>query len=134
VTAIVVVHMLAAGLGATLALGAPDVWAGKAAEAAPHCTRYGPSILDPDVNCGVNNSMVVGTYQTPSTALRDGNAWNSNASRCFDIWYPNSVISYHGCGDNGTTPGSGGAYRAAACNLNGGQSSVFANCTTYWHD
>ena len=121
--AAVLVGVIAAAAGLKL----PGV---AAAAAANHCTRYAP-VISQDYNCTVTGTMYSsGSYQTPSTALRDSNYIGLNASRTWTLCYVGGSCS-SGVGTVGSMGASSG-YKAAWCAIAG--SAVTGRCTTYWHD
>lgn len=129
---VLLVHVVAVTVGIAAAFGGLGFASAGSAAATSHCTRYAPAINDPDINCYLKGTMSgSGTYQTPSTALRDSNAVVLNASRGWHLWYPGtSAGDASGTGTSGLTGPSGG-YHPAACAVS---SSVTGYCTTGWHN
>jgi hypothetical protein len=121
---------IAAGAGAALTRQHVSLSGGVAA--ANHCTRYAPAISQ-DFNCNLKGSMTSsGSYQTPSTALRNSNHIDLNSSRNWTVCYVNEP---NGCASGTGTLGSQGGsdtYRAAWCAFAG--SAVTGLCETDWHD
>ncbi len=122
--------MVALGL-AYLTAGVHNI---RSAFAANHCTRYAP-IVSQDFNCTVSGTMYnssSGIYETPSTALRDENSIQLQASRTWELaYYGGNYASGGGTGTAGHIWSSAG-YAQAACWFVG--ASVTGYCVTYWHD
>lgn len=71
-----------------------------------------------------------GQYSTPSTAKRDSNRIDVNATRSLAIRYSNGNWIY-ATGTSLSQGGSGGVYVSALCAIN---SQVTGRCRTNWHD
>lgn len=130
---LVVLYVAAICIGATLAAASTSTQTVPAVYAAPHCTKYGPNLLDPDTNCYINSSAAGnGHWQTSSVAWRDFNKFTVTSNRTLCVGYINS---FSGCSGDSLFSQIGqdtSAQRKAECDLIG--SGVFGNCTTEWHD
>jgi hypothetical protein len=134
--AVIGLYIAATVVGLSAGLGVFPNADASPAYASYHCTRYAPSIKDPDVNCYINNVMGgTGTWATLYTGLRDNNYWEVTASACFYIYYVNYGGTPWSCGSTGATGyGSGGAHVKSACQRTDGNGQTYGNCTTVWHD
>jgi hypothetical protein len=128
--------VVAIGAGGAFALN--NARTTQPVQAATHCTKYAPSIIQ-DNMCTVTATMAAnGFWQTPFTAQRDQNVEALAASRGYSLGYSPSQCGGAPCpaaagtGLGTAISGTGIYFRAAWCTIGG--ASVTGRCTTYWHD
>jgi hypothetical protein len=124
---IVAVVVAAAAVGATAAVALSNNSSHEAL-GATHCTRYAPSQLPVDTNCGTKSTGVDGSWQTSGIAFRISNVFESGLSRSWQLWYSNTGITagVGTFGSIGSTPGQ----TYADCSMSGG--SINMRCSTDW--